>query len=277
MMGELSRACGGLLILGTLALTACSTHSIVAPVGERKTVVDQQAKVHRVQRGESLFGIAWQHGLDYRTVAHWNGIKAPYTIYPGQLIRLRAPAPSPLRRATPPASPSAAPATGAGSPPRTRDPAPRAARPSVPSQPSAAASAPAERPKPPLSTETVHWQWPSNGAVVRGFDADSAGKKGIVLNAAAGDEVRAAAAGQVVYAGSGLVGYGRLIIVKHNNTYLSAYGHNRNLLVKEGEVVRAGQAIALMGKSGTDRTQLHFEIRRNGKPVDPLDYLPRRR
>jgi lipoprotein NlpD len=122
----------------------------------------------------------------------------------------------------------------------------------------------------------VRWQWPATGPILRRFDGDTSGKKGVLIGGAEDSPVRAAANGWVVYAGSGLVGYGRLIILKHNDIYLSAYGHNRNLLVKEGDEVRTGQVIAHMGSTGTNRTQLHFEIRRNGKPVDPLRYLPRR-
>lgn len=122
----------------------------------------------------------------------------------------------------------------------------------------------------------IAWQWPASGPILRRFDGEASGKKGISIGGTHGNQVRAAAAGKVVYTGSGLVGYGRLIILKHNDTYLSAYGHNRDLFVQEGAEVRAGQVIADMGSSGTNRIQLHFEIRRNGKPVDPLRYLPRR-
>lgn len=112
--------------------------------------------------------------------------------------------------------------------------------------------------------------------MIRRYDHKGDGKKGIAIGGISGSPVRAAAAGKVVYAGSGLVGYGRLIIVKHNKSFLSAYGHNQNLAVKEGDWVKRGQQIASMGNSGTSRTMLHFEIRRYGKPVDPLRYLPRR-
>lgn len=251
-----------LLALLLAPLFGCSTYSVRAPVGERHTrPLSSSSGVHVVQRGESLFSIAWQHGLDYHTVAAWNGIRPPYTIYPGQKLRLRA---ASQARAAPPS---------ATAPTIERRNAPT---PSTATRPNATTATKPTPTQTPASTTTVHWQWPSNGPIVRRFDADSSGKKGILLSGAQGSDVRAAAAGQVVYAGSGLVGYGRLIIVKHNDTYLSAYGHNRNLLVKEGEVVRAGQVIAQMGSSGTNRTQLHFEIRRNGKSVDPFRYLPRR-
>jgi lipoprotein NlpD len=120
-----------------------------------------------------------------------------------------------------------------------------------------------------------NWVWPTRGRLLRGFQPDAAGRKGIDIGGDSNQPVNAAANGKVVYAGSGLVGYGRLIIVKHNENLLSAYGHNNQLLVAEGEYVKAGQKIATMGSSGTDHTGLYFEIRKNGKPVDPLQYLPR--
>jgi lipoprotein NlpD len=240
-------------------LGGCSTHSTYAPVRDRTHAPQSTAGVHEVRPGETLFSIAWHYGLDYRTVAAWNRIRPPYTIYPGQRINLRGPTAQP----SVPPPPSKAPAT---------------ARPGPALPP--AASPGRSSPPPPSSqltgTAVPRWQWPANGQILRRFDANATGKKGISIAGVEGAEVRAAAGGQVVYAGSGLVGYGRLIIVKHNDNYLSAYGHNRNLLVQEGDQVRAGQVIAHMGSSGTNRTQLHFEIREKGKPVDPLRHLPRR-
>ena len=125
-----------------------------------------------------------------------------------------------------------------------------------------------------VSEEDLAWIWPSSGSLLRGFDEIS--NKGLDLGGAAGDAVLAALDGRVVYAGSGLRGYGNLVILKHNNTYLSAYAHNQTLLVKEDQNVRKGQKIAEMGSSDSDRTKLHFEIRRLGKPVDPAKYLPSR-
>jgi lipoprotein NlpD len=127
------------------------------------------------------------------------------------------------------------------------------------------------------SVDGITWQWPADGAVISGFQDGSGGSgAGLDIAGNAGDPVRAAADGVVVYSGNGLIGYGELIIIKHSDTYLSAYGHNRKRLVKEGEHVRAGQLIAEMGSSGAPREELHFEIRKNGKPVDPADYLPGR-
>jgi lipoprotein NlpD len=119
-----------------------------------------------------------------------------------------------------------------------------------------------------------HWQWPTRGRLLRGYKPDEPGKKGIYIGGHSKQPVKAAASGQVVYVGSGLVGYGRLIIIRHNEKYLSTYGHNSELLVGEGDYVKSGDVIAKMGSSGTDRTGLYFEIRKDGKPVDPLAYLP---
>ena len=244
------RQCALLAILWLITLAGCSTHSVPARDSDR-SATRTPAGVHVVQRGDTLFSISWQQGLDYQTVAGWNGISPPYTIYPGQKIRLYPPG-------------------------RVSRPAPAP----VPSQ-SHAVPSPAPTPTKPAimaraDDASVHWQWPASGPILRRFDGEASGKKGISIGGTHGNQVRAAAAGRVVYAGSGLVGYGRLIILKHNDTYLSAYGHNRDLFVQEGAEVRAGQVIADMGSSGTNRIQLHFEIRRNGKPVDPLRYLPRR-
>jgi lipoprotein NlpD len=251
----------GLILILLLTLSSCGYNSY-APVRDRtSTQFSHNTGVYIVQRGDTLFSVAWQYGLEIQQVAAWNGIQHPYTIYPGQKISLNPPigrgyavAPKPSAKVS-------------KSPVRTAPPAVQTKSPS--------AAAPARVP-PPVISGPVRWQWPAIGQVLRRFDADTSGKKGILIGGAENSPVRAAASGSVVYAGSGLVGYGQLIILKHNDTYLSAYGHNRNLLVKEGDEVRAGQVIAHMGSSGTNRTQLHFEIRRNGKPVDPLSYLPRR-
>ena len=173
-------------------------------------------------------------------------------------------------RSTRAAAPAAsAPTTSGAAAARRRTPAP----PSMP--PARRASA---GPAPPPATrepdDDVNWTWPATGAVVNGFD--EARSKGLAISGKAGDPVFAAADGRVVYAGSGLRGYGNLVIVKHNNTYLTAYAHNQSLLVKEDQVVRRGQKIAEMGSSDAERVQLHFEIRRLGKPIDPARLLPSR-
>jgi lipoprotein NlpD len=254
---------GRSLLAGMLigALAGCS-YNTYAPVRDRTTSIQTTPGIHVVQRGETLFSIAWQYGLDSQTLAAWNRIGPPYTIYPGQKIGLNPPA---GRVQAMPTRPPASPQPGAP-----------ARKPPV-SPPTVAAPPKPPGAKPPsVAAGPIRWQWPAAGPVLRPFAGEASGKKGISIGGAPGGEVRAAAGGNVVYAGGGLVGYGQLIILKHNDTFLSAYGHNRNLLVTEGDEVRAGQVIAQMGSSGTNRTQLHFEIRRNGKPVDPLGYLPRR-
>ncbi len=259
------------------------------------------AHSHRVVRGDTLYSIAFRNGLDYRDVAAWNRIDAPYTIHVGQVLRLTPPA----ARVAPPRhggnAPPAAGRSAAGSAPAPFDaPQPTPAAPSAPaaSAPAAAATTAATPRPPPAPTTTpapvpapatgasagaatreaasISWRWPASGSLVGGFVAGDPTRQGIDLAGKAGDPVRAAAAGSVVYSGNGLVGYGELVIIKHDASYLSAYGHNRKRMVSEGEQVQAGQVIAEMGSSSASRDSLHFEIRRNGKPVNPLDYLPRR-
>lgn len=201
---------------------------------------------YRVQRGDTLYGIAWQHGIDYRLVAAWNGVRPPYHIFPGQTLRLQ---PHAATR-TPPQ-------------PTTAKPRPRP-RPAVEPTPQ------------PAQPTRLAWIWPAEGQVVSGFKAGDPLRNGIKISGRNGNIIRAAEGGKVVYSGSGLIGYGRLIIVKHNDNYLSAYGHNREILVKEGDQVTKGQKIAEMGAANDGKPQLHFEVRRDGKPVDPLRVLPRR-
>jgi lipoprotein NlpD len=282
-------ACG-LSLLAVLLLGGC-TASWQAPVETRSTrhpVItrpvpepQRRADEYRVQRGDTLYTIAWQRGLDYRDLAAWNGIRPPYRIYVGQTLRLaqrsasRVPS-APPHGAThssgkPPAQrkvqapqPSPAPATG-----RAETSKPAAARP-------ASASGGRSDQGDAVATTRLSWQWPTNGTVVSTFKAGEPLRNGIRVAGRVGDKIRAAERGKVVYAGSGLIGYGRLIIVKHNDNYLSAYGHNRDILVREGDQVAKGQDIATMGAANDGSPQLHFEIRRDGKPVDPLGKLPRR-
>ena len=284
---------------------------------------------YKVQRGDTLYSIAFRHGLDYRELAGWNGVAAPYTILIGQELRLaapssRAPARSVASRTSPTApvtstasstappagaspspSPSTRPAANVPKPapfedvantPAAPPPAPMPASPppqtpiaATPSTPvvTAPSSPKAAEPPPPAPPPTatpqtsnvageIAWRWPADGQVVGTFVGGDQTKQGIDVAGKAGDPVRAAAAGSVVYSGNGLIGYGELIIVKHSPGFLSAYGHNRKRLVKEGDKVSAGQVIAEMGSSSASRDSLHFEIRKNGKPANPLDYLPRR-
>ena len=210
---------------------------------------------YRVRRGDTLYGIAWQTGVDYRDIARWNGIRAPYRIYAGQTLRLKPPAP-PRHTEPPPRTTQATRPVTRSAPPKTQ---PKAT-------PPPAAAAP----------RTLAWRWPAEGRVSSRFKASDPLRKGIKISGRSGSKVAAAETGKVVYSGSGLIGYGRLIIIKHNDKYLSAYGHNRKILVKEGDQVTKGQTIAEMGNANNGDPLLHFEIRRDGKPVDPLRLLPRR-
>lgn len=212
-----------------------------------------------VQSGDTLYSVAWHFDVDFRDLARWNDIRSPYTIYPGEHLQLSAG--SAQRFGTPPRS---APAVAA--------PAPAVARRSKPAH-TAAPSPPASRYHGPGK---VQWGWPTQGTVISRFDADNIDGKGIDIGGKPGDDIRAAAAGRVVYSGSGLIGYGQLIIIKHNDHYLSAYAHNRERFVREGDQVKAGEKIATMGRGNSGKPLLHFEIRYDGKPVDPLDYLPSR-
>ena len=218
-----------------------------------------------VQRGDTLYSIAFRFGWDWKTLAARNGIPAPYLIRSGQIIRFGgSPAVAQARGPVPVARP--APVVGVTAPVSTKpvqSPAPVKPAPAV---------------TPIISTprSAAGWGWPSRGAVIGRFSSNGSLNKGIDIAGELGEPVLAASDGSVVYAGSGLRGYGELVIIKHSDTYVSAYGHNRRLLVREGQQVKVGQSIAEMGSTGTDRVKLHFEIRRQGKPVDPLQYLPRR-
>jgi lipoprotein NlpD len=258
------------LVLAVLLLAGC-TASWRAPVESRGTRPAAttpaaapaprprlSADQYRVQSGDTLYGIAWQHGVDYRQVAAWNGIRAPYRIYAGQVLQLKRPAA--LRVPPPPVR------TTARSVPTPRP------------MPPPAVNKPKPTPEPPAlaGPRRLGWHWPAQGRLLSSFEPTDPLRKGIRIGGNDGSRITAAEDGKVVYSGSGLIGYGRLIIVKHNDKYLSAYGHNRKILVREGDQVAKGQQIAEMGRANNGTPLLHFEIRRDGKPVDPLRLLPRR-
>lgn len=227
-----------------------------------------------VRKGETLYRIATRHGLSPLDLAVWNRVPPPYTIYPGQRLRLTPPAPVRTEpRPTPPrvvAAPTPRPPTGSQPAPQT----PPASRPTPP--PTTSRPPPQTPPPAPPVASVFDWRWPADGAIVTRFAAGDPTRQGIDIAGKGGAPVRAAADGVVVYSGAGLVGYGELIIVKHDEQWLSAYGHNRARLVNEGQRVKAGEQIAEMGRSGASRDMLHFEIRYNGKPQDPLLSLPKR-
>ncbi|MDH3452599.1 MAG: peptidoglycan DD-metalloendopeptidase family protein [Gammaproteobacteria bacterium] len=246
--------------LCALLLTACS-----------QTATVRGPSAHTVRKSETLYSIAWRYELNYYDLSRWNSIPSPYTIYPGQRIVLQPPggpaaqggeSTSLLRLPEQPQQrqEDAAPQTAGG------NSAAKTTATGGPKQPPAAKQSP---PMLPLDA----WLWPTEGKVVKLFDSRKKRSLGVDIAGDEGQQVRATAGGRVVYSGSGIPSYGRLIIVKHDAEFLSAYAHNRKLLVAEGAQVRAGQVIAEMGRDDDNRQILHFEIRKNGKPVNPLRYL----
>ncbi|MBI3898631.1 MAG: peptidoglycan DD-metalloendopeptidase family protein [Gammaproteobacteria bacterium] len=201
---------------------------------------------HTVVKGQTLYRIALAAGVSYQDLASWNDIEPPYALTPGQQLRL-----------TPPVKSVKKPVVNESVTPK-----------------------PTPAPTPVLRDATdehgaVKWMWPTEGHIISRFTTNGV-NKGIDIGGTAGQPIHAAAAGKVVYQGSGLRGYGQLIIVKHNADFLSAYAHCATIYVQEGSVIKPGQVIATMGNSGTDRVKLHFEIRRRGVPVDPIDHLPKK-
>ncbi|WP_206074875.1 peptidoglycan DD-metalloendopeptidase family protein [Marinobacter litoralis] len=224
---------------------------------------------HVVKGGETLYGIAWRYGRDYRELGDANGLKPPWNIKAGQVLRLDRK--GKIRHTADSSAQSRR-------KPVAKPPASRTSSRTAASE-KAVSKAPPVRSSGSKNRQTVaniKWRWPHAGTVIASYSTSGKVNKGIDIVGRPGDAVRAAADGSVVYAGDGLLGYGNLIIVNHNEHYLSAYAHNRKILVQEGEGVKAGQVIAELGSSGTDKPMLHFEIRKNGNPVDPSRYLPRR-
>lgn len=263
----------GVTALVVVAMAGCATvpsgGSPGAAAERPGAMTPATGSVHVVQRGETLYRIASSYGVDWRTLAESNGIRAPYTIHPGQRLQIRGS--SAMARDQSPARSSMP--TTASRPTTTAS----AGAPNTQSAPtSSAPRAGSERARSVPAVAPGRWQWPAEGPLIRRFSNTEGTRRGIGIAGSRGDPVRAAADGEVVYAGSGLVGYGRLLILKHDDRHLTAYAHNDDLLVSDGDRVRAGQQIAAMGASGTDRVQLHFEVRVDGQPVDPLRYLPAR-
>lgn len=287
----------------TVLIAACGTQR-PAPVVDRSGASSVRAETpaaptapraaadgtYTVQRGDTLYSIAMRHGLDVRELARWNGISDASVLTVGQSLRLTAP---PAVATVTPVAPAGStevrplPAPGAVPPPTATTPLPPAIGATPPpstaavppvsaagTPPPASAQAKPEPAKPTPADGAVLWQWPAPGKVIEGFDETR--NKGIDIAGNEGDPVIAAADGEVVYVGAALRGYGNLVIVKHSEEFISAYAHNKQILVKQGQAVKRGQRIAEIGRSDADRTKLHFEIRRQGKPVDPLRYLPAR-
>lgn len=213
-----------------------------------------------VQEGDTLYSIAFRHGVDYRALARWNDIGSNYLIFPGDELVL-SPPPSGQRGSTRTADSSPRSDTGSE---RSGD---AGSDSDGDSESTGRSSAQA------TSNSSIQWQWPVEGEVLGGFGEGSM-RKGVQIGADEGDDVVAAADGRVVYTGSGLIGYGKLIIIKHDDVYLSAYGHNQSILVSEGDEVEAGDRIGRVGRGRGNKPMLHFEIRSEGRAVDPMDFLP---
>lgn len=256
----------GLATLVTaLALSGCASKGRLAPVDERaiggarssarvSTATDSSSKAgyYTVKPGDTLIRIGMDSGQSWRDIMRWNKLENANLIETGQVLRVMPPSPDApaVRTAASPTSPAA----------------------SAPMPAASSSTAPAAVTAAPSGLEdAISFQWPVRGNLIAGFDESK--NKGLDISGKAGDPVSAAADGRVVYVGAGLRGYGNLIILKHNNTYLTAYAHNQTLLVKEDQIIKRGQKIAEMGSSDTDQVKLHFEIRRHGKPVDPAKYL----
>ena len=270
-------------------LEGCS--SGYAPVSERSVAHNNKVEVvkssrrqkapasYRVKSGDTLYSIAWRYGLDYRQLARINGIGRDFRINSGQKLRLittssKAKVASKSSTSSKASSANQKPirnkvVTAKTLPPKTS--ASKAVKVKQSSSKTSVRST-ALSSKP----QKVRWRWPTKGKVISGYSAKGNVNKGINLAGSRGEPVYAAAAGKVVYAGSGLLGYGNLIIINHNQEYLSAYAHNSLILVKENENVNVGAKVAEIGNSGATRMMLHFEIRKDGKPVNPLRYLPKR-
>ncbi len=208
--------------------------------------LDSTHRYYRVQQGDTLYGIAKRVGHDYRKLAAWNHISYPYTITPGQSIRLF--------------------------PANYRGSEKSSSHNKYPSKPSKNTVAKKNQ-RNSKKTLKINWQWPIRGVIAKNFS--QTGRKGLDIFGKYGEPVRAAAGGKIVYSGRGLIGYGNLVIVKHSESLLSAYANNSRLLVREGDAVQKGQAIAEVGKNAVKRSSLHFEIRKDGKPVNPILYLPK--
>ncbi len=289
------------MALAGLVLAGCGTRMTRAPVEDRGTAVAAQPGevvaapavkplpgaenagkpgYYTVKPGDTLIRIGLDTGQSWKDLARWNNMDNPNLIEVGQVLRVVPPVavvaapvvPDSGGVVTRPVSaPSVAPAPVASAPRTAASNGAAAAAPAVVVAPSAA---PEPKPSPAAGEDEIGFIWPASGPLLAGFD--EVRNKGYDIGGKAGDPVLAAAEGRVVYAGAGLRGYGNLIILKHNNTFLTAYAHNQVLLVKEDQSVRKGQKIAEMGSTDADRVKLHFEIRRQGKPVDPARFLPSR-
>jgi len=249
------------ILITLLFVAGCGHNNHYAVVRDSSPPPKDKITHHIVAKGETLYSIAWRHNLDYKNLALANGISRDFRIYPGQRLSLREASPPPrlISKKTN--------KTNKVSPKYSKSTATRSKK-ETPKITSVR--------KVPAQVLPKKWVWPARGKLLDGFQSNGGLNKGIDIEGKLEEPVIAAAAGRVVYSGNGLRGYGKLLIVKHSELFLSAYAHNHKLLVGEGAIVKQGQKIAEMGSTGTDAVKLHFEIRHDGKPVNPLKFLPKR-
>ncbi|WP_286236844.1 peptidoglycan DD-metalloendopeptidase family protein [Neptuniibacter halophilus] len=278
------------VLLGLVSLLGACGGKTYAPVSDRSVSAAAQPRPdsYLVRKGDTLYSIAFRYGMDYRELARRNGIGRDYSIYPGQRLSLKnssaKPASSSIVRDASITAPKPVITSSRDARQKTPDPAKQPVRSSTRPVAQKPVSAPSARARPEpvkkqpkkLPSGPIQWQWPASGRVISTFKTKGSVNKGINIAGSRGTPVKAAAKGKVVYAGNGLLGYGNLVIIDHNQQFLSAYAHNSRVLVKENDMVDAGQKIAEMGSTGADRIMLHFEIRRDGNPINPLKYLPKR-
>ncbi len=251
---------GVLLLSASFTFNGCADSSAAAPVIAIAPKSAVTKGIHTVKSGESLYLIAWRYGRDFKELAVANGIDEPFNIHPGQKISLRLASTKQLERY-------------AQKKQKSRTVVKEVKAVSLKEhKPSSSRLTPKD---PIIVNKSSTWLWPAKGQVISRFQQKPKPNKGIDIASHKGSSVTATKAGKVVYSGQGLRGYGRLLIIKHDDDYLSAYAHNDEILVKEGHYVKQGQTIAKMGESDSDQVKLHFEIRKNGQPVDPLRYLPK--
>lgn len=274
------------LLLFNIIMQGCSSRTAPAPVTTlelRQNFYNErnkgslQSSQYTVRKGDTLYAIAFRAGLDVRQLAAANNIANPYIIYPGQVIKLKVSRNhnNTTRTVVVKQNSVKKPSSQIKSNSSVNVHKPVAPKKQTGYVQSAGNNKITNSAASELNNSLVQWQWPVKGKVIAGFSYQEQGNKGIDIAGVAGNRVNAAASGQVVYAGNALRGYGNLVIIKHNDDYLSAYAHNRKLLVQERQMVSAGQQIAEMGKSDATDVRLHFEIRYRGGSVDPLKYLPK--
>ncbi|WP_261843709.1 peptidoglycan DD-metalloendopeptidase family protein [Aliamphritea ceti] len=294
MAGMFNQQLFAMMLLSLLVMTGCSSNSAYAPISDLSAADKRRANTsalrstnasgYTVRRGDTLYGIAFKYGLDYRQLARANNIDGSYAIYPGQKLSLKTSSVARGSDAAPLADRTTTKPQKTAKPVKTQ---PRATQKTASKVKNTQNETKVKKPvkKPATAGKSValaanrklQWRWPTKGRIVQGYSSSGKVNKGINFLGERGESVFAAESGKVVYVGSGLLGYGNLVIINHNQTYLSAYGHNSKILVRENDVVNIGDKIAEIGSSGATRNMLHFEIRRNGSPVDPKKYLPKRR